>query len=185
MDQTCGKGSRLRRALPFALAGVGVYAVVAYGSAMFNGTPAHLVSERLTPANQVISSADPLPASAPVQLPSQAPLGHAAGQVQSAGRDVLPGDAASVTRSLNSATTGALPSGSASSATTGTNPTAPPGGLNSLLNNIPITNVANLPLTSPAGLTGSSLPVSTKNIAGLGGAQLPTLNGTPLGGLLP
>jgi hypothetical protein len=198
MDQS-GKGSRFRRVLPFALAGVGVYAIVAYGSSMFNSAPTHLVAQRVTPADQMVSTADPLPAG-PVQVPGQSPVTGAVSQVGTIGRDVLPGDAAAVTRNLNNnATTTVIPSSSGAAAGTapaaGTGPTATqPGGLLSgipVVGSLPVAGaVNNLPLQN---ITGSGvLPTSAgsgsplKNIAGLGGVQTPMVNGLPLGGgLLP
>jgi hypothetical protein len=202
MDQS-GKGSRFRRVLPFALAGVGVYAVVAYGSSMFNSAPTHLVAQRVTPADQMIAAADPVPAAAPVQLPGQSPVTGAVGQVGSVGRDVLPGDAAAVTRNLNNnATTTVIPSSSTQSSSTpatstSTNPAAtPPSGLLSgipVVSSLPVAGaVNNLPLQNITGSgvlptsTGSGSGSALKNIAGLGGVQTPMVNGLPLGGgLIP
>lgn len=199
MDQS-GKGSRFRRVLPFALAGVGVYAVVAYGSSMFNAAPTHLVAQRVAPADQMIAAADPLPAAAPVQLAGQSPIASAIGQAGQAGSDVLPGDAAAVTRNLNNnATTTAIPSSASSSGSSapaaGVNPApAPPNGL---LGGLPVVGslpaagtVSNLPLQNvtgsgvlPSGTSGGS---ALKNIGGLGGVQLPQVNGQSLGGgLIP
>jgi hypothetical protein len=206
MDQTCGKGSRLRRVLPFALAGVGVYAAVAYGSAMFGGAPAHLVAQKVIPADQMIVANDPLPAAAPVQMPGQSPVTGAVGQVQTVGRDVLP-DAAAVTRNLNnSTTTTVIPSSATAAGSTPASSTAPASGplssvpiVNNLpvvsaLNNVPLQNVTGSGITQPlSGLTGSATggsganPQPLKNLApGLAGVSLPQVNGaTPLGGLLP
>ncbi len=191
-----GKASRFRRVLPFALAGVGVYSAVAYGSSMFSSAPTHLVAQRANPTEQAIAAADPLPASAPVQLPGQALVGGAVGQVGTVGRDVLPGDAAAVTRNLNNATTtSVIPSSSTpagSTPATSTNPAASqPSGLLSglpLVGSLPVVNsLNNLPLQNVTG--SGALPTGSggalKNIAGLGGATLPSVNGTPLGGLLP
>ncbi len=195
MDQS-GKASRFRRVLPFALAGVGVYAAVAYGSSMFSSAPTHLVAQRANPTEQAIAAADPLPASAPVQLPGQAPVSGAVAQVGTLGRDVLPGDAAAVTRNLNNAaTTNVIPSTTPASQTpaTGTNPAvSQPSGLLSglpVVGSLPVVNsLNNLPLQNVTGSgvlpTGSGSAL--KNIAGLGGATLPAVNGAPLGGgLLP
>jgi hypothetical protein len=200
MDQS-GKGSRFRRVLPFALAGVAVYAVVAYGSSMFNSGPTHLVAQRVTPADQMIAAADPVPAAAPVQVPGQSPVTGAVSQVGSVGRDVLPGDAAAVTRNLNNnATTTVIPSSSTPSSSTpatSTSPAAAPS--NGLLSGIPVVSslpvagaVNNLPLQNITGSgvlptsTGSGSGSALKNIAGLGGVQTPMVNGLPLGGgLLP
>ena len=206
MEQSCGKGSRLRRVLPFALAGVGVYAAVAYGTAMFNSAPTHLVAQRVIPADQTIAAADPLPANplpaGPVQVPGQAPISGTVGRVGTVGRDVLPADAAGVTRNLNNATTTAVvPSGSGAAST---NPAAagPLGSvpvvnnlpLVSALNNVPLQNVTGSGVTQPlSGLTGSATGGSgasaqpLKNLApGLAGVSLPQVNGTsPLGSLLP
>lgn len=201
MDQS-GKGSRFRRVLPFALAGVGVYAVVAYGSSMFNSAPTHLVAQRVAPADQMVAAGDPLPAAAPVQVPGQSPVTTAVGQAGQLGNDVLPGDAANVTRNLNNNTsTTVIPSsGSGSSASTpaaGASSSSNPS--NGLLSGIPVVSslplagaVNNLPLqnitgsgvlpTNPTSGTSSAL----KNIAGVGGVQLPQVNGQQLGGgLIP
>jgi hypothetical protein len=201
MDQS-GKGSRFRRVLPFALAGVGVYAIVAYGSSMFNSGPTRLVAQRVTPADQMIAAADPVPAAAPVQLPGQSPVTGAVSQVGSVGRDVLPGDAAAVTRNLNNnATTTVIPSSSTPSSSTpatSTNPAAatPAPGLLSgipVVSSLPVAGaVNNLPLQNITGSgvlptsTGSGSGSALKNIAGLGGVQTPMVNGLPLGGgLIP
>jgi hypothetical protein len=195
MDQS-GKGSRFRRVLPFALAGVGVYAAVAYGSSMFNSVPAHLVAQRVTPADQTIAAADPVPAAAPVQVPGQSPVTTAVGQVGQTGGDTLPTDAAAAARNLNDNTTGTvIPSsgGSSSGASTPAGGTstlpAPVNGL-PLVSSLPVGGaVNNLPLQN---ITGSGvLPTSgagsaLKNLGGLGGVQLPQVNGQQLGGgLLP
>jgi len=197
MDHS-GKGSKFRRVLPFALAGVGVYAVVAYGSSMFNSTPTRLVAQRVAPAEQVVATSDQAAAvpAGPVQVPGQAPVSGALGQVGQIGQDVLPADAAAVTRNLNNATTttvipsgvGSAPASSAPATATSSTPSQPAG----LLGGIPIVNnlpaagaLNNLPVQN---LTGSGLlPTNTlKNIGGLGGVQLPQVNGQSLGGgLLP
>ena len=189
-----GRGSRFRRVLPFAVVGVGVYAAVAYGSSMFNSAPTHLVAQRVTPADQTIAAATgPAPAAAPVS--------SAVGQLGQVGSDSLPTDASAVAHNLNSdATSTVIPSttsGSSSGASkpaTGTSalPTTAASGLLGslpLVSNLPAAGaVNNLPLQN---ITGSGvLPTNgtgaLKNVAGLGGASLPEVNGTPLGGgLLP
>jgi hypothetical protein len=190
MDQSSGKGWRLRRVLPFALGGVGLYAAIAYGSAVLDG-PTHLVAQRVVPADQVVSPADPLPAGAPVQVPGQPPVSGAIGQVPAAVHDVLPADAGSVAGSLNNGTStmpapaGNVPFSSGGTALMGTPQQSSP--IGNLAGSVPVVNALNLPVAGSAGgsSAGTSLPVSTKNIAGLGGATLPSVNGTPLGGLLP
>lgn len=199
MDQTSGKGSRLRRILPYGLAGVGAYAAIAYGGAVFN---AHAPLAPVTPADQMITAAAPLPA--PVQLPTaQNPVTGTVGQVQSIGHDVLPADAAAATRTLSSATTSTvIPSTAAGTAASGA-AQAPAGPLSgvplvgnlplvSSLNSVPLQNVTGSGLTQPlSGLTsGATSGASTQPLRnvlpGVAGLSLPQVNGaTPLSGLLP
>lgn len=202
MDQS-GLGSRFRRVLPFALAGVGIYAVVAYGTSMFSSAPTHLVAQRVAPADQMIASGDPLPAAAPVQLPGQAPVTSAVGQLGQVGQvggDMLPGDAAAVTRNLNNSAASAVVPSSASTSGASTPAVGAIAGAaaaqpNGLLGGLPVVGslpvagaVNNLPLQN---ITGSGVlptnPTSAlKNIAGVGGVQLPQVNGQSLGGgLIP
>src|SRR5262249_10143637 len=109
MDQS-GKGSRFRRVLPFALAGVGAYAALALGSSTVITAPTPTLAPRRTPAAQTVRAADPLPV---------------AGTVGQVGRDVLPGDAAAATGSLSDPTSALAGSTAAS-----TNPgPVQPGGL--------------------------------------------------------
>jgi hypothetical protein len=204
MDQTCEKGSRSRRILPYALAGVGMYAAIAYGSALFTSAPTQLTARPIAPADQMISAAAPLPA-APVQLPAQNPVTGTIGQVQSVGHDVLPVDPAAAARSLSSATTSTVIPGSASGApvgSAGSGPASPLSGV-PVVNNLPVlSSLSNVPLqnvtgsvTQPlSGLTGgsaggaqasSSQPLKNM-LPGVAGLSLPQVNGTtPLSGLLP
>ena len=62
------------------------FEAVAYRSSMFHSAPTHLVAQRANPAEQAIAAADPLPASAPVQLPATTPVSGAVAQVGSVGR---------------------------------------------------------------------------------------------------
>jgi len=202
MDQTSGKGSRLRRILPYGLAGVGAYAAIAYGGAVFNAPapPAHTI----TTADQMISAAAPLPAAAPVQLPTaQNPVTGTVGQVQSIGHDVLPADAAAATRGLSSAATATMiPSSAAGMQATGA-AQAPAGPLSAVplvgnlplvssLNSVPLQNVTGSGLTQPlsgltSGATSGASSQPLKNVLpGVAGLSLPQVNGaTPLSGLLP
>jgi hypothetical protein len=202
MDQS-GKGSRFRRVLPFALAGVGVYAAVAYGSSMFNSAPTRLMAQSVTPAAQTIA-ADPV-APAPAQVPGQSPVTAAVGQVGQAGSDMLPTDAAAATRNLDNGTAATVIPSSASAPgvstpASGTSTSASsPGSASGLLGGLPVVGslpvagaMNNLPLQNVTGsgvlpANATSAPGSAlKNIGGLGGVQLPQVNGTPLGGgLLP
>jgi hypothetical protein len=95
-----GKGSRSRRILPIALAGVGVYAAVAYGRTMIDSAPANQAAQRVASTDPVVGASEP---AATAQVPGRSPVGGALQQVGAAGRDVLPGDATAVMPNLNSA----------------------------------------------------------------------------------
>ena len=201
MNQTSGKGSRLRRILPYGLAGVGAYAAITYGGAVFNA-PAP-PARTITTTDQMITAAAPLPV-APVQLPTaQNPVTGTVGQVQSIGHDVLPADAAAATRGLSGAATATMiPSSAAGMQAAGAAP-APAGPLSAVplvgnlplvssLNSVPLQNVTGSGLTQPlsgltSGATSGASSQPLKNVLpGVAGLSLPQVNGaTPLSGLLP
>src|SRR5258708_21296842 len=89
MDQS-QIGSRFRRVAPFALAGVGVYAVIAYGSSMLTGPSDHLLVQRATTADQVAAASGAAAGSAPAQAPGPAPAAGAGGQGGTVGPAVRP-----------------------------------------------------------------------------------------------
>jgi hypothetical protein len=200
MDQSRGVGSKFRRVLPFGLAALGVYAVVAYGSAMFSSPKSQLVAQNSAlPAQQAVTAAQQLPSSLPAQVPNQisqvaqpATSLPAVSKAQSVAHDTLPSNASSPVDNLQTAAQPAASQSSSNSSQSATGGLPAVGGLSNvpstLLQNIPLSQVGGLPVTSPNSVSGATgalkgLPVSTDHLAGLGGVTLPNMSGSLPGGL--